>query len=144
MKTMMILPAGSSMFAVTFIWSPSLFARPLGNVAGNKPLLTVAFPESPQSWKWLKPGKRNTCDSSRPLLKGWALYHHINVNDDRTSALADLKKFLDLYYSANYSKERLQAWLAMGRHAIASTTSSNSRPRAAGALPSEFQPWVIP
>jgi alkanesulfonate monooxygenase SsuD/methylene tetrahydromethanopterin reductase-like flavin-dependent oxidoreductase (luciferase family) len=42
------------------------------------------------------------------------LYHHINVNDDKDAALADSKKFLDLYYSANYSKERLEAWLTYG------------------------------
>ena len=42
------------------------------------------------------------------------LYHHINVNDDRDAALADSKTFLDLYYTANYSKERLEAWLTYG------------------------------
>ena len=42
------------------------------------------------------------------------LYHHINVNDDKADALADSKKFLDLYYGADYSKERLEAWLTYG------------------------------
>ena len=42
------------------------------------------------------------------------LYHHINVNDDKETALADSKKFLDLYYGANYTKERLEAWLTYG------------------------------
>jgi alkanesulfonate monooxygenase SsuD/methylene tetrahydromethanopterin reductase-like flavin-dependent oxidoreductase (luciferase family) len=42
------------------------------------------------------------------------LYHHINVNDDKAQALVDSKKFLDLYYTANYSKERLEAWLTYG------------------------------
>jgi alkanesulfonate monooxygenase SsuD/methylene tetrahydromethanopterin reductase-like flavin-dependent oxidoreductase (luciferase family) len=42
------------------------------------------------------------------------LYHHINVNDDREQALADSKRFLDLYYTANYSRERLEAWLTYG------------------------------
>jgi alkanesulfonate monooxygenase SsuD/methylene tetrahydromethanopterin reductase-like flavin-dependent oxidoreductase (luciferase family) len=42
------------------------------------------------------------------------LYHHINVNDDKAEALADSKTFLDLYYSANYSKERLESWLTYG------------------------------
>jgi hypothetical protein len=42
------------------------------------------------------------------------LYHHINVNDDRAVGLADSKKFLDLYYSADYSKERLESWLTYG------------------------------
>jgi alkanesulfonate monooxygenase SsuD/methylene tetrahydromethanopterin reductase-like flavin-dependent oxidoreductase (luciferase family) len=42
------------------------------------------------------------------------LYHHINVTDDKDDALADSKKFLDLYYSADYSKERLESWLTYG------------------------------
>jgi len=42
------------------------------------------------------------------------LYHHINVNEDRDEALADSKTFLDLYYGANYSKPRLEAWLTYG------------------------------
>jgi alkanesulfonate monooxygenase SsuD/methylene tetrahydromethanopterin reductase-like flavin-dependent oxidoreductase (luciferase family) len=42
------------------------------------------------------------------------LYHHINVNDDKGAALADSKKFLDLYYSADYSEERLASWLTYG------------------------------
>ena len=42
------------------------------------------------------------------------LYHHINVNDDKVAALADSKTFLDLYYSADYSKERLESWLTYG------------------------------
>lgn len=42
------------------------------------------------------------------------LYHHINVNDDREVALADSKTFLDLYYGADYSRERLEAWLTYG------------------------------
>jgi hypothetical protein len=36
------------------------------------------------------------------------------VNADRQEALADSKKFLDLYYSADYTKARLEAWLTYG------------------------------
>jgi alkanesulfonate monooxygenase SsuD/methylene tetrahydromethanopterin reductase-like flavin-dependent oxidoreductase (luciferase family) len=42
------------------------------------------------------------------------MYHHINVNEDKDAALADSKRFLDLYYGANYTKERLEAWLTYG------------------------------
>jgi alkanesulfonate monooxygenase SsuD/methylene tetrahydromethanopterin reductase-like flavin-dependent oxidoreductase (luciferase family) len=42
------------------------------------------------------------------------LDHHINVNEDKDDALADSKKFLDLYYSADYSKERIESWLTYG------------------------------
>lgn len=42
------------------------------------------------------------------------LYHHINVNEDKVAGLADAKKFLDLYYGANYTKERVESWLTYG------------------------------
>ena len=42
------------------------------------------------------------------------LYHHINVGADADACLADSKKFLDLYYGANYTKERLEGWLTYG------------------------------
>jgi alkanesulfonate monooxygenase SsuD/methylene tetrahydromethanopterin reductase-like flavin-dependent oxidoreductase (luciferase family) len=42
------------------------------------------------------------------------LYHHVNVNDDKEAALADSKRFLDLYYSADYGRERLESWLTYG------------------------------
>jgi alkanesulfonate monooxygenase SsuD/methylene tetrahydromethanopterin reductase-like flavin-dependent oxidoreductase (luciferase family) len=42
------------------------------------------------------------------------LYHHVNVNDDRQEALADSKRFLDRYYSADFSRERVEAWLTCG------------------------------
>ena len=42
------------------------------------------------------------------------LYHHINVGADREAALADSKRFLDIYYGTNYSRERLASWLTFG------------------------------
>ena len=42
------------------------------------------------------------------------LYHNINVNEDREAAFAETKKFLDAYYSANFSRERVEAWSALG------------------------------
>lgn len=42
------------------------------------------------------------------------LCHHVNINEDADTALADAKQYLDLYYGANYTKERLKAWLAYG------------------------------
>jgi alkanesulfonate monooxygenase SsuD/methylene tetrahydromethanopterin reductase-like flavin-dependent oxidoreductase (luciferase family) len=41
-------------------------------------------------------------------------YHHIYIDDDRDRALHRAKSFLDRYYSANYTEERLQSWLAYG------------------------------
>ncbi|MGE3934714.1 MAG: LLM class flavin-dependent oxidoreductase, partial [Rhodospirillaceae bacterium] len=58
---------------------------------------------------------QSAADNGRdPAKLGNVLYHHINVNDDREAALADSKRFLDMYYGANYSRERLEAWLTYG------------------------------
>jgi len=71
---------------------------------------------SPQGFKrsWdfiLQVGRTNGRDMS---AFDNVLYHHINVNDDKDAAFADSKTFLDLYYSTNYSKERVESWLAYG------------------------------
>lgn len=42
------------------------------------------------------------------------LYHNINVNPDREAAYEETKKFLDLYYSANYTRDRIERWSALG------------------------------
>jgi alkanesulfonate monooxygenase SsuD/methylene tetrahydromethanopterin reductase-like flavin-dependent oxidoreductase (luciferase family) len=64
------------------------------------------------SWRFiLDVARQNGRDTSR---FDNVLYHHININEDREAGLADSKKFLDLYYSANYSKERLESWLTYG------------------------------
>jgi len=64
------------------------------------------------SWRFiLDVARQNGRDISR---FDNVLYHHININEDREAALADSKQFLDLYYGANYSKDRLEAWLTYG------------------------------
>jgi len=42
------------------------------------------------------------------------LYHNINVNSDREAAMAETKKFLDLYYTANFTPERIDQWAEVG------------------------------
>ena len=42
------------------------------------------------------------------------LYHNINVNEDRQQALAESKRFLDAYYSMDYSPEFVAGWTATG------------------------------
>jgi alkanesulfonate monooxygenase SsuD/methylene tetrahydromethanopterin reductase-like flavin-dependent oxidoreductase (luciferase family) len=65
-----------------------------------------------RSWDFiLRVARENGRDVSR---FDNVLYHHINVNADKQEALADSKKFLDLYYSADYSKARLESWLTYG------------------------------
>jgi alkanesulfonate monooxygenase SsuD/methylene tetrahydromethanopterin reductase-like flavin-dependent oxidoreductase (luciferase family) len=42
------------------------------------------------------------------------LYHNINVNEDRQSALEESKRFLDAYYSMDYSPQVVDGWTATG------------------------------
>lgn len=42
------------------------------------------------------------------------IYHHIYIDDDRDRALHEAKVFLDRYYGANYTRERLETWLTYG------------------------------
>src|SRR5436309_11274154 len=65
-----------------------------------------------RSWDFiLRVGRENGRDVSR---FDNVLYHHVNVNADKEAALADSKKFLDLYYAADYSKARIESWLTYG------------------------------
>src|SRR6266508_1645992 len=65
-----------------------------------------------RSWDFIvKVNRENGRDMSR---FDNVLYHHINVNADKQEALADSKKFLDLYYSADYTQARLESWLTYG------------------------------
>ena len=41
-------------------------------------------------------------------------YYNINVNEDREAALAESKKFLDSYYTVNYTREFIERWCALG------------------------------
>ncbi len=43
-----------------------------------------------------------------------AIYHNINVNEDRDAAFAESKQFLDSYYSVDYRPDMLQRWVAAG------------------------------
>ena len=43
-----------------------------------------------------------------------AIYHNINVDQDRDRAFAEAKRFLDSYYSVNYRQDMLKLWVAAG------------------------------
>jgi alkanesulfonate monooxygenase SsuD/methylene tetrahydromethanopterin reductase-like flavin-dependent oxidoreductase (luciferase family) len=42
------------------------------------------------------------------------LYHNINLNDDRQAALEESKRFLDMYYTMDYSPRFVEGWTATG------------------------------
>ena len=49
-----------------------------------------------------------------PARLGSALYHNINVNEDRTAALAEAKAFLDTYYTSKFSPQFVEQWTVAG------------------------------
>jgi alkanesulfonate monooxygenase SsuD/methylene tetrahydromethanopterin reductase-like flavin-dependent oxidoreductase (luciferase family) len=49
-----------------------------------------------------------------PAALGSALYHNINVNEDRQAALEETKKFLDAYYTANFTAKFVEQWTIAG------------------------------
>ena len=49
-----------------------------------------------------------------PAALGSALYHNINVNEDRAAALAEAKAFLDAYYTAKFTPQFVEQWTVAG------------------------------
>jgi alkanesulfonate monooxygenase SsuD/methylene tetrahydromethanopterin reductase-like flavin-dependent oxidoreductase (luciferase family) len=49
-----------------------------------------------------------------PAALGSALYHNININEDRTAALAEARAFLDAYYTAKFSPQFVEQWTVAG------------------------------
>jgi alkanesulfonate monooxygenase SsuD/methylene tetrahydromethanopterin reductase-like flavin-dependent oxidoreductase (luciferase family) len=42
------------------------------------------------------------------------LYHNVNLNEDREAAIDESKRFLDLYYTTEFSRESVAGWTACG------------------------------
>jgi alkanesulfonate monooxygenase SsuD/methylene tetrahydromethanopterin reductase-like flavin-dependent oxidoreductase (luciferase family) len=49
-----------------------------------------------------------------PSALGSALYHNIHVDEDRQRALTETKKFLDTYYTSNFSASFVEGWTVAG------------------------------
>ena len=91
--------------------SPIALTR-VGRIADGWMTHSVSPDGFRRSWEFILQVGR---DAGRDMSRfDNVLYHHINVDDDKAAALADSKAFLDLYYSADYTKERLEAWLTYG------------------------------
>lgn len=58
----------------------------------------------------------HAADAGRDLPDDFevAVYYNINVNEDRAAALTEAKKYLDAYYTTDYSEAQLNLWVAMG------------------------------
>jgi alkanesulfonate monooxygenase SsuD/methylene tetrahydromethanopterin reductase-like flavin-dependent oxidoreductase (luciferase family) len=49
-----------------------------------------------------------------PARLGSALYHNININEDRKAALEESKTFLDTYYTSRFSPSFVEGWTVAG------------------------------
>ena len=49
-----------------------------------------------------------------PDRLGGALYHNININEDRRAALEESKTFLDTYYTAKFTPAFVEGWTVAG------------------------------
>jgi len=49
-----------------------------------------------------------------PTQLGSALYHNVNINEDRQAALEESKAFLDTYYTSKFSPAFVEGWTAAG------------------------------
>src|SRR4029453_3198774 len=49
-----------------------------------------------------------------PARLGSALYHNININEDRAAALEESRAFLDRYYTSKFSPAFVDSWTVAG------------------------------
>src|SRR5262249_36581864 len=49
-----------------------------------------------------------------PTRLGSALYHNININEDRQAGLEESKAFLDTYYTSKFSPGFVEGWTVAG------------------------------
>ena len=49
-----------------------------------------------------------------PTALGSALYHNVNINEDRAAALEESRTFLDTYYSSKFSPAFVEGWTIAG------------------------------
>jgi alkanesulfonate monooxygenase SsuD/methylene tetrahydromethanopterin reductase-like flavin-dependent oxidoreductase (luciferase family) len=64
--------------------------------------------------QWAEIARMAREEGRDPSKLGSALYHNINVNEDRRAALEESKKFLDTYYTANFSAAFVEGWTVAG------------------------------
>ena len=53
-------------------------------------------------------------EGREPAKLGNALYHNININEDRQAALAESKAFIDKYYTSNFSAAFVEGFTTAG------------------------------
>jgi len=71
---------------------------------------------SPEEFRreWARIAAMARDEGRDPTRIGTALYHNININEDRQAALAESKTFLDTYYTSNFSAAFVEGWTVAG------------------------------
>jgi alkanesulfonate monooxygenase SsuD/methylene tetrahydromethanopterin reductase-like flavin-dependent oxidoreductase (luciferase family) len=71
---------------------------------------------SPEEFRvqWTRIGALAREEGRDPARLGSALYHNININENRQAALEESKAFLDTYYTSNFSAQFVEGWTAAG------------------------------
>jgi alkanesulfonate monooxygenase SsuD/methylene tetrahydromethanopterin reductase-like flavin-dependent oxidoreductase (luciferase family) len=64
--------------------------------------------------QWARISAMARVEGRDPTGLGSALYHNININEDRANALAESKRFLDRYYTSNFSAAFVEGWTVAG------------------------------
>ena len=71
---------------------------------------------SPDEFKsqWARIAAMAREEGRDPARLGSALYHNININEDRQAALTESKTFLDAYYSSKFKPDFVEGWTVAG------------------------------
>src|SRR5229473_2631117 len=64
--------------------------------------------------QWARIARMTREEGRDPDALGSALYHNININEDRQQALEESKTFLDTYYTSKFSPAFVEGWTVAG------------------------------
>jgi alkanesulfonate monooxygenase SsuD/methylene tetrahydromethanopterin reductase-like flavin-dependent oxidoreductase (luciferase family) len=64
--------------------------------------------------QWARIAQMAREEGRNPDALGSALYHNINITEDRAAGLAEAKSFLDAYYTAKFSPQFVEQWTIAG------------------------------
>jgi alkanesulfonate monooxygenase SsuD/methylene tetrahydromethanopterin reductase-like flavin-dependent oxidoreductase (luciferase family) len=95
--------------------APAAYDRALRRVArlADGWMTTVVDVETfAQNWRQIQEMAR--AEGRDPSTLDSSIHQMVNINDDPEAAIAESKRFLDVYYSTDYSREVLDVWVANG------------------------------
>src|SRR5258707_12565700 len=64
--------------------------------------------------QWARIAAMTREEGRDPARLGSALYHNININEDRQAGLEESKTFLDAYYTSKFSPTFVEGWTVAG------------------------------